>query len=149
MFSLLIQALLIELFYPIASSGSTYLTKPFILVLYLIFLIPRNKTSSEYVYYGLHLHFSRLYFKKSPIDSCTFKRNHVSICTGFKYIPKMVGRKKRTIEYQVDETLNKVSLNYEWIQVYIELENRQILALFQLINPKKVTRLLLKDSFRV
>lgn len=36
---------------------------------------------------------------------------------------------KRILEYIIDETLIKVGLNYVWIWVAIESENRQILAL--------------------
>jgi putative transposase len=92
----------------------------------------RNKTPSKYVYYGLHLYFSGLSLRKaSERLSQLFKRNHVSIWNWIqKYKPKMVCTKiKRILEYIIDETLIKVGLNYVWIWVAIEPENRQILAL--------------------
>lgn len=69
--------------------------------------------------------------KASERLSQLFKRNHVSIWNWIqKYKPTMVCTKiKRILEYIIDETLIKVGLNYVWIWVAIESENRQILAL--------------------
>ena len=103
-------------------------------MLYLL-MTTRNKTPSKYVciLYGLHLYFSGLSLRKaSERLSQLFKRNHVSIWNWIqKYKPKiMVCTKiKRILEYIIDETLIKVGLNYVWIWVAIESENRQILAL--------------------
>ena len=92
----------------------------------------RNKTPSKYVYYGLHLYFSGLSLRKaSERLSQLYKRNHVSIWNWIqKYKPlKIQDRKRKILEYIVDETLIKIGSEYIWIWVAIEPENRQILAL--------------------
>ncbi|WP_415310205.1 DDE-type integrase/transposase/recombinase [Candidatus Nitrosocosmicus sp. FF01] len=92
----------------------------------------RNKTPSKYVYYGLHLYFSGLSLRKtSERLSQIYKRNHVSIWNWIqKYKPlKIRVRKRKILEYIVDETLIKIGSEYIWIWVAIEPENRQILAL--------------------
>ena len=60
-----------------------------------------------------------------------YKRNHVSIWNWIqKYKPlKIQDRKRKILEYIVDETLIKIGSEYIWIWVAIEPENRQILAL--------------------
>ncbi len=95
-------------------------------------MITRNKTPSKYVYYGLHLYFSGLSLRKaSERLSQMYKRNHVSIWNWIqKYKPlKIQDRKRKILEYIVDETLIKIGSEYIWIWVAIEPENRQILAL--------------------
>ncbi|MDR4490478.1 MAG: DDE-type integrase/transposase/recombinase [Candidatus Nitrosocosmicus sp.] len=92
----------------------------------------RNKTPSKYVYYGLHLYFSGLSLRKtSERLSQIYKRNHVSIWNWIqKYKPlKIRVRKRKILEYIVDETLIKIGSEYIWIWVAIEPENRQILSL--------------------
>ncbi|MDR4489827.1 MAG: DDE-type integrase/transposase/recombinase [Candidatus Nitrosocosmicus sp.] len=92
----------------------------------------RNKTPSKYVYYGLHLYFSGLSLRKtSERLSQIYKRNHVTIWNWIqKYKPlKIRVRKRKILEYIVDETLIKIGSEYIWIWVAIEPENRQILAL--------------------
>ena len=78
------------------------------------------------------------------------KRSHVAI---WKWIQKYHPRKdiikgKRISEFIIDETLLKVGFEFIWLWVAIEPENRQILALFHLINPRKETCLLLKGYLR-
>lgn len=95
-------------------------------------MFTRNKTPSKYVYYGLHLYFSGLSLRKaSERLSQMYKRNHVSIWNWIqKYKPlKIQDRKRKILEYIVDETLIKIGSEYIWIWVAIEPENRQILAL--------------------
>jgi putative transposase len=95
-------------------------------------MFTRNKTPSKYVYYGLHLYFSGLSLRKaSERLSQIYKRNHVSIWNWIqKYKPlKIQARKRKILEYIVDETLIKIGSKYIWIWVAIEPENRQILAL--------------------
>jgi putative transposase len=95
-------------------------------------MFTRNKTPSKYVYYGLHLYFSGLsLMKASERLSQIYKRNHVSIWNWIqKYKPlKVQARKRKILEYIVDETLIKIGSKYIWIWVAIEPENRQILAL--------------------
>lgn len=94
-------------------------------------MFTRNKTPSKYVYYGLHLYFSGLSLRKaSERLSQMYKRNHVSIWNWIqKYKPlKIQNRKRKILEYIVDETLIKIGSKYIWIWVAIESENRQILA---------------------
>jgi len=78
------------------------------------------------------LYFSGLSLRKaSERLSQLFKRNHVSIWNWIqKYKPlKIQDRKKKILEYIVDETLIKIGSEYIWIWVAIEPEDRQILAL--------------------
>ncbi|VFJ15268.1 DDE-type integrase/transposase/recombinase [Candidatus Nitrosocosmicus franklandus] len=96
-------------------------------------MISRNRTPSRYVYYGLHLYFSGLSSRKaSERLSRMYKRNHVSIWNWIqKYRPQKLkaSRRRRILEYIVDETMLKVGSEYIWLWVAIEPANRQILAL--------------------
>jgi len=95
-------------------------------------MITRNKTPSKYVFYGLHLYFSGLSLRRaSERLSQLFKRNHVSIWNWIqKYKPqKMQSRRRKVLEYIVDETMLKVGSEYIWLWVAIEPGNKQILAL--------------------
>ena len=95
-------------------------------------MITRNKTPSKYVFYGLHLYFSGLSLRKaSERLSQLIKRNHVSIWNWIqKYKPlKIQAKKRKILEYIVDETLIKIGSEYIWIWVAIESKNKQILAL--------------------
>jgi len=99
---------------------------------FISFVIIRNKTPSEYVYYGLHLYFSDLSLRKaSERLSIVVKRNHVTILNWIqKFQPKKIFSKSKSIsEFIVDETLFKVGPDYVWLWVAIEPTNRQILAL--------------------
>jgi putative transposase len=92
----------------------------------------RNRTPSNYVFYGLHLYFSGLSLRKaSERLSQLFKRNHVSIWNWIqKYKPlKIQAKKKKILEYIVDETLIKIGSKYIWIWVAIEPKNKRILTL--------------------
>ena len=95
-------------------------------------MLTRNRTPSKYVYYALHLYFSGLSLRRaSERLSQLFKRNHVSIWNWIqKYKPqKMQSRRRKVLEYIVDETMLKVGSEYIWLWVAIEPKNRQILAL--------------------
>ena len=75
----------------------------------------RNRTPSKYVYYGLYLYFSGLSLRRvSERLSCFIRRNHVSIWNWVqKYHPKKISsRKKKIVEFIVDETLIKVGSEY-------------------------------------
>jgi putative transposase len=92
----------------------------------------RNRTPSEYICYGLYLYFSGLSLRRaSERLACFIKRNHVSIWNWIqKYKPlKIQVKKKKILEYIVDETLIKIGSEYIWIWVAIEPKNKQILAL--------------------
>jgi putative transposase len=81
-------------------------------------VIIRNKTPSEYVYYGLHLYFSGLSLRKtSERLSIVVKRNHVTIWNWIqKFQPKKIFSKSKSIsEFIVDETLFKVGPDYVWL----------------------------------
>lgn len=96
-------------------------------------MIIRNKTPSEYVYYGLHLYYSGLFLRKaSERLSIVVKQNHVTLWNWIqKFQPKKIFSKSKSIlEFIVDETLFKVGPDYVWLWVaMIESTNRQILAL--------------------
>ena len=83
----------------------------------------------------LVLLFFRLIFKKSPqiLSSWFIKRNHVPTWNWIqKYRPKRLSsRKKRVVEFVVDETLLKISSELVWLWwvVIEEPANKEILAI--------------------
>ena len=87
------------------------------------------------MYYGLHLYLSGLSLRKgSERLSQMYKRNHVLLAKKQNWIQKyhpqrILSKRKRTLEYILDETLIKVGSNYVWIWIAIGPENRQIHAL--------------------
>ena len=99
----------------------------------------RNRTSSEYIGYGLYFYFSGLSLRKTSerLSSCFIKReimyfNQSGI--GYKSInPKryLKGRKKKIEEFIIiDETLIKISSELKWLWVVaIELESKEILGI--------------------
>ncbi len=92
----------------------------------------RNRTPSEYVYYGLYLYFSGLSLRRvSERLSYFINRNHVSIWNWVqKYHPKKISSKKRKIvECTVDETMLKVGPDSIWLWVAIDAKSKEILAL--------------------
>ncbi len=106
----------------------------------------RNRTPSEYVYYGLYLYFLGLSLRRaSERLSCFIKRNHVSIWNWIRaYNPLKVSSKRKIIlEYVIDETLLKVGSDYIWLWIAIEPENRQILAL----SISKERNMLIAEKF--
>lgn len=94
----------------------------------------RNRTSSEYIGYGLYLYFLGLSLRnvvKALSYLLTVKRSHVSIwkwIQKFHYQRKSSTKKKQVSEYIVDETMLKVGSEFIWLWIAIEPENRQILA---------------------
>ena len=98
-------------------------------------MFTRIKTPSKYVHYGLHLYFSGLSLRKaSERLTQLYKRNHVLLAKKWNWIQKyrplkIQDRKRKILEYIVDETLIKIGSEYIWIWVAIEPENKQILAL--------------------
>jgi len=95
-------------------------------------MLIRNRTPSEYVYYGLYLYFSGLSLRKtSERLTVLVKRNHVSIWNWIqKYHPEKLSSKiKKISEFVIDETLIKVGSEYIWLWVAIEPKNKEILAL--------------------
>jgi transposase-like protein len=113
------------------------------------FINTRNRTSSKFVYCMLYLYISGLALRKtSDILSHLYTRNHVSIWNWIqKYRPqKLKSAGRKVLQYTIDETMLKGMYGYIWLRVATESENRQILALFYLINLRKETCLLLRDS---
>jgi putative transposase len=96
-------------------------------------VISRNRTSSEYIGYGLYFYFSGLSLRKAAdrLSDCFIKRNHVSIWKWIqKYNPQKISSKKKKIsEYVIDETIIKVGPEYIWVWVAIEHENKEILGI--------------------
>ena len=94
----------------------------------------RNRTSSEYIGYGLYLYFLGLSLRnvvKALSYLLTVKRSHVSIwkwIQKFHYQRKSSTKKKQVSEYIVDETMLKVGSEFIWLWIAIEPQNRQILA---------------------
>jgi putative transposase len=93
----------------------------------------RNRTSSEYIGYGLYFYFSGLSLRKTSqrLSSCFIKRNHVSVWNWIqKYKPKKIfERKKKIEEFIIDETLIKIGSELIWLWVAIGLESKEILGI--------------------
>ena len=102
-------------------------------MLYISFVISRNRTPSEYIGYSLYFYFSGLSLRRTAdrLSSCFIKRNHVSVWNWIqKYKPqKLSSEKKKVSEYVIDETVIKVGPEYVWIWVAIEAENKEILGM--------------------
>jgi putative transposase len=90
------------------------------------------RTPPKYIYYALQLYSSGLSLRKtSQRLSPIIKRNHVSIWNWIqKYKPqKIIQKKKKVMEFIIDETLLKVSNEYVWLWVAIEPIDRIILGI--------------------
>jgi transposase-like protein len=80
-------------------------------------LFKRNRTSSKYIYYALHLYFSGLSLRKASEHLFPFiKRNHVSVWNWIqRFKPKKILQNKRKVsEFIIDETLLKVGNQYRY-----------------------------------
>ena len=92
----------------------------------------RNRTPSEYICHGLYFYFSGLSLRRTSERLSRFiKRNHVSIWNGTqKYDPQKISSKKRKVlEYVIDETVLKVGPEYIWLWVAIEVKSKEILGI--------------------
>jgi putative transposase len=107
----------------------------------------RNRTSSEYIDYGLYFYFSGLSLRKTSerLSSCFIKRNHVSVWNWIqKYKPKKIfERKKKIEEFIIDETLIKIGSELIWLWVAIGLESKELLG----IRIFKERNMLLAEQF--
>ena len=96
-------------------------------------IVRRNRTPSKYIYYTLYFYFSGLSLRRASkiLSSYFIQRNHVSIWNWIqKYHPKKLSSKrKKILEFVIDETLIKDGSEYIWLWVAIEPKNREILAL--------------------
>jgi len=95
-------------------------------------LLRRNRTSSKYIFYALHLYFSGLSLRKtSKCLSGFVKRNHVSIWNWIQhYKPEKIFHIKRRIyEFIVDETLIKVGGEFVWLWIASEPKDKTILGI--------------------
>ena len=94
----------------------------------------RNRTSSEYVGYGLYLYFLGL-STRNVVKALSFlhivKRSHVSIWKWIQaYKPaKLSSKRKKISEFVVDETMIQVGSEFLWLWAATEPKNRSILAL--------------------
>lgn len=78
-----------------------------------------------------YVYTSQVFLRKdSERLSLLFKRNHVSIWNWIqKYKPqKMQSRRRKVLEYIIDEAMLRVGSEYIWLWVAIEPRNKQILA---------------------
>jgi putative transposase len=109
----------------------------------------RNRTSSLYIESSLYLYFLGLSIRgvsKAMFFLHKVKRSHVAIWKWIqKYKPQKASsiKRKRILEFIVDETLLKVGPELIWLWVAIEPENRQILAL----NISKERNMFVADRF--
>jgi putative transposase len=95
-------------------------------------LLKRNRTSSKYIYYALHLYFSGLSLRRTSEHLFPFiKRNHVSIWNWIqRFKPKKILQNKRKVsEFIIDETLLKVGNHYAWLWIAIEPIDKLILGI--------------------
>ncbi len=95
-------------------------------------LLRRNRTSSKYIFYALHLYFSGLSLRKT--SKCLYefvRRNHVSIWNWIQhYKPeKMFHTKRRIYEFIIDETLIKVGGEFVWLWIASEPKDKTILGI--------------------
>jgi len=98
----------------------------------------RKRTSSSIIGYGLYLYFLVLSFRNTA-KSLSFlllvRINHVSICRWLqKYRPWKYFKKRKIKEYIIYETSIKAGSELIWLWVFIEPEDKKILA----TNIKKV-----------
>jgi putative transposase len=93
----------------------------------------RNRTPSEYIQFAMYFYFSGLFLRKvsERLSSCFIKRSHVSVWNWIqKYNPQKIStKKKKILEYIIDETVIKVGSELIWLWVAIELESKEILAI--------------------
>jgi putative transposase len=100
------------------------------------------RTPQKYIYSALQLYCSGLSLRKTsqrifPI----IKRNHVSIWNWIQsYKPqKILQKKKKVMEFIIDETLLKVSNEYVWLWVAIEPIDKIILGIRILVERSTLT----------
>ena len=92
----------------------------------------RNRTSLNIIGYGLYLYFLGLSFR-STAKALTFlkitKISHVSIWKWIqKYKPKEGHKKKKILEYIIDETAIKIGSELIWVWIVIEPTDKEILS---------------------
>ena len=95
-------------------------------------LLKRDRTPLEYIYYALKLYFSGLSLRKTSQRLLPLiKRNHVSIWNWIqRYKPKKImERRKRIVEFIIDETLIKVGNEYAWLWIAVEPVNKTVLGI--------------------
>ncbi len=96
--------------------------------------IKRNRTSSEYIGYGLYLYFLGL-STRGAAKALSFlhivKRSHVAIWNWIqKYKPQRISsRRKKISGFIIDETQIRVGSELIWLWVAIEPKNMEILSL--------------------
>ena len=111
-------------------------------------LSKRNRTPSKYIGRGLYLYFLGL-STRNVAKALSFlyivKRSHVAIWNWIqKYKPQKISiKRKKILEYIVDETLIKVGSAFVWLWVAIEPKNKRILAL----NISKERTMLVAERF--
>ena len=94
----------------------------------------RNRTSSEYIGYGLYLYFLGL-STRNVAKALSFlhivKRSHVSVWKWIQtYKPsKLSCKRKKISEFVVDETIIHVGSEFLWLWAATESKNKRILAL--------------------
>lgn len=92
----------------------------------------RNRTPSQIIGYGLYLYFLGLSFRRTA-KALSFlllvKISHVSIWKWIqKYKPKKFLKKKKILEYIIDETVIKAGSELIWLWVVIEPTEKEILS---------------------
>ena len=96
-------------------------------------LLKRNRTSSKYIYYALHLYFSGLSLRRASEHLFPFikRRNHVSVWNWIqRFKPKKILQNKRKVsEFIINETLLKVGNQYVWLWIAIEPTDKLIRVL--------------------
>ena len=93
----------------------------------------RNRTpSSKYICYAIYCYFSGLSLRRTAeiSSSCFIKRNHVSIWHWIqKFKPQNIAsKKKKILEYVIDEKFINVGSEFIWLWIAIEPWNKRILG---------------------
>lgn len=106
----------------------------------------RKRTRLEDIIYAIHLYFLGLSLRNTSKALSRFvKRSHTAIRDWIqRYQPEeILSKRKKIVEYIIDETLIKVGSEFIWIWIAIEPENREILA----VTVSKERNMLIAEKF--
>jgi putative transposase len=106
----------------------------------------RKRTRFEDIIYAIHLYFLGLSLRNTSKALSRFvNRSHTAIRDWIqRYKPEeILSKRKKIVEYIIDETLIKVNSEFIWLWVAIEPENREILA----VTISKERNMLITERF--
>jgi putative transposase len=106
----------------------------------------RKRTRFEDIVYAIHLYFLGLSLRNTSKALSRFvNRSHTAIRDWIqRYKPEeILSKRKKIVEYIIDETLIKVNSEFIWLWVAIEPENREILG----VTISKERNMLITERF--